>query len=98
MLLIFLTGIVFVVVYGSFAASISPFVFVSGVVHFLLHVRSECGVLRQDLFLSHLESLEEEVSLSLCDLVVTVLGKILTSLEFEVLFVLNLFFVDVVLK
>ena len=99
MLLIFLTCTVLkVVILGSFSTSVASFVLISGVVHFLLHVWSESRVLREDFLLGHLESLEEEVSLSLCNLVMAVLGKILTSLELEVLFVLNLFFVDVVLK
>lgn len=99
MLLIFLTCTVLkVVILGSFSTSVASFVLISGVVHFLLHVWSESRVLREDFLLGHLESLEEEVGLRLSDLVVAVLGKILTGFELEVLLVLNLFLVNVVLK
>ena len=96
MLLIFLTLVVFIIVISC--ASVASFVLISGVVHLLLHVWCEGWVLRQDLFFGHLKCLEQEVCLSLSDLVVAVLGKIFTSLELEMLLILNLLFVDVVLE
>ena len=96
MLLIFLTLIVFIIVCSC--ASVASFVLISGVVHLLLHVWCESWVLRKDFFFCHLESLEQEVCLSLSNLVMAVLGKIFTSLELEVLLILNLFFVNVVLE
>ena len=99
MLLIFLTCTVLEITsLRSFSTSITSFVLISGVVHLLLHIRSEGRVLCENLFFGHLEGLEEEVGLGLSNLIVAILGKILTGLELKVLLILNLFLVNVVLK
>ena len=88
MLLIFLTIFIFICY---------SFVIVGRLLHLLLHVGGERWIFCQDLFLGHLQTLEEKVGLGHADLVLIFLSEVLAGFELEMLLILAFCLTNVVL-